>query len=358
MKKQRAMHKNHMTTRSAVVLSLGIIFVLLLPFLMMLVFGNFGVFGYDPLIPTMDTLSSKMLIYSFIEYFTFLFLMFKFNFSISNRDIGIKKRTVTLIFGTILGVIIFTFLLILSRFGRYHLPEHSSLLSSPIMLETFIFNLFFAIIVIFISQIIYLSQKQQKIVLQYEALETENIRIRYEALKNKVDPHFFFNTLSILDSLVAIDPQKAQKYIQKFSLIFRYILHNKDVVTLNDELDFTCNYSDLMKIRYGDSLKIDFSIDEKYESYLVVSLGLQTLVENAIKHNIISKQKPLLITIETTNDGMLTVNNNYQPKDVSQPGSGIGLKNLYEMYLLKWGKGILIENTKTFFTVSLPLIKS
>jgi len=129
------------------------------------------------------------------------------------------------------------------------------------------------------------------------------------------------------------------------------------VVTLNDELDFIYNYSDLMKIRYADGLKIDFSIDDKYGSYLVVSLGLQTLVENAIKHNIISKQKPLLITIQTTNDGMLVISNNYQPKDMSQPCSGIGLKNLYEMYLLKWGKGILIENTETDFSVSLPLIR-
>jgi len=351
------MQKNYMTTRSAIVLTLGMNLVLLLPFLMMLFFGNFVVFGYDPVIPTIDSLNSTMIMFSFIEYFTFLFLMFKFNFNILNRNISVKKRTVTLILGTILGTLIFTLLLLISRFARHHVLGHVSLLSSPVLLATFIFNSLFALFVIFISQIIYLSQKQQQFVSQYEALETENIRIRYEALKNQVNPHFFFNALSILDSLVAIDQQKAQKFIQKFSLIFRYILHNKDVVTLNDELDFIYNYSDLMKIRYADGLKIDFSIDDKYGSYLVVSLGLQTLVENAIKHNIISKQKPLLITIQTTNDGMLVISNNYQPKDMSQPCSGIGLKNLYEMYLLKWGKGILIENTETDFSVSLPLIR-
>ncbi len=352
------MQKNYMTTRSAIVLSLGMNLVLLLPFLMMLFFGNFVVFGYDPVIPTIDSLNSEMIMFSFLEYFTFLFLMFKFNFNILNRGFDIKRSVVILIAGTILITLIFTLYLMISRFARYHLLGHISLLSSPVLLETFIFNSLFTVFVIFISQIIYLSQKQQQFASQYEALETENIRIRYEALKNQVNPHFFFNALSILDSLVAIDQQKAQKFIQKFSLIFRYILRSKDVVTLNDELDFIYNYSDLMKIRYADGLKLDFIIDEKYENYLVVSLGLQTLVENAIKHNVISKQKPLLITIRTTNDEMLVISNNLQPKDVSQPCSGIGLKNLYEMYLLKWGKEILIENTKTVFSVSLPLIKS
>jgi len=179
-----------MTTLSAIVLSLGMNLVLLLPFLMMLFFGNFVVFGYDPVIPTIDSLNSTMIMFSFIEYFTFLFLMFKFNFNILNRNISVKKRTVTLILGTILGTLIFTLLLLISRFARYHVLGHVSLLSSPVLLATFIFNSLFALFVIFISQIIYLSQKQQQFVSQYEALETENIRIRYEALKNQVNPHF------------------------------------------------------------------------------------------------------------------------------------------------------------------------
>lgn len=218
-------------------------------------------------------------------------------------------------------------------------------------------DFFLTVIVIFTSQIIYLSQKKQQMALQYETLKAENMRTRYEALKHQVDPHFLFNTFSTLDSLVGNAPRKARDYIQKISSVFRYTLQNHDVATLEEELRFTRDYASLMQIRYGDNLKIHFNTDERFHDYLIVPLGIQTLVENAIKHNIISKQLPLVITIETTEDNMLLVSNYYQPKNIPEPGEGIGLTNLAERYQLKWQKDISINSLDRAFCVYLPLIE-
>lgn len=351
------MQKNYMTVRSAAILSLGINLIFILPFFMIFLFGNFIIFGSGSLILEINEQNYMMIFFSFFFNCVFVFLLFMLNFNVLNRNNKVKKKTVILIITNISGTIILTIFLsifrfILFRFLGYLVPFQMDIL------EAFFCNFCFSVVVIFISQIIYLSQKQQQIAIQYEALATENIRIKYEALKSQIDPHFLFNTLSILDSLVAIDQRKAQEYIQKFSSTYRYMLQNKDVVVLDDELEFTYNYCDLMSIRYGESLAVNFKIDDKYKKYFIASLGLQTLVENAIKHNIISKQKQLVIDIETTGEGLLTVSNNYQPKDVPSAGAGIGLANLSERYLLKWQEKIQIEKTDTLFRVSLPLIKS
>lgn len=351
------MQKNYMTFRVAALISFGITLVLLLPILIMASFGNFLGFQYNAIQFTMSAQHYAVIAYNFIANFLFILLLFLLNFRILSKDIQIRRPTLILIIGNIFSTVLGSLLLFLLRYALFETAQPISSLS-PVALEILLCNFSLVILVVFISQIIYLSQKKQQIALQYEALKTENIRIRYEALKNQIDPHFLFNTMSILDSLIGIDQLKAQEYVQKFSSAFRYMLQNKDVVTLNEELNFTYNYCDLMRIRYGDNLIINFNVDEKFGNYVLVSLGLQTLVENAIKHNVISKQKPLTVTIDTTEDGSLCVRNNFQPKDIPQQGSGIGLSNLAERYHLKWQKGIQIKNSGTTFCVTIPLIKN
>ncbi|MDL2313147.1 histidine kinase, partial [Bacteroidales bacterium OttesenSCG-928-B11] len=219
----------------------------------------------------------------------------------------------------------------------------------------FVRDLFLMIIVVFTSQILYLSQKRQQIASKYEALQAENMKIRYEALKNQIDPHFFFNTLSSLYFLIETDTQKAQDYTHKISSVYRYTLQNKESVTLRNEIEFTKDYASLVQIRYGEQLSIIFNIDEKYLDYEIVPLSIQTLVENAIKHNIISNKQPLTVTIQTTSDNMITVSNNLQTKEISEPGEGIGLSNLAERYRLRWQKNIIIKNNGETFSVTVPL---
>jgi LytS/YehU family sensor histidine kinase len=214
-----------------------------------------------------------------------------------------------------------------------------------------------AIIVLFSTQLMYLSNKQQKTALENKTLLSENIRTRYEALKNQVDPHFLFNSLNTLNSLIKTDADKAQEYVQQLSFVFRYTLQNKEIIGLKEELNFTEAYCKLMQIRYGESLKFHVDIDKKYNDYLIMPLSLQTLVENAIKHNIVSNKQPLSIDIIGREEGFVTVSNPIHPKKESEKGEGIGLINLAERYRLMTQKEIIIQSSEGIFSVKVPVIK-
>jgi sensor histidine kinase YesM len=213
-----------------------------------------------------------------------------------------------------------------------------------------------ALIVIISSQLIYISQKQQKTSLENEVLHTEYMRSRYEALKNQVDPHFLFNSLNTLNSLIKIDADKAQEYVQQLSYVFRYTLQNAEVISLSEELKFTRAYCHLMKIRYGNTLDFEYCIDAKLYDYLIIPLSIQTLVENAIKHNVVSNKQPLKVKI--TGDGeSIKVSNAIQLKKETESGEKIGLDNLAERYKLMWRKEIVTTRTNDTFEVTVPLMK-
>jgi sensor histidine kinase YesM len=218
-------------------------------------------------------------------------------------------------------------------------------------------NYMVALIVIISSQLIYLTQKQQKISLENESLHAEYMRSRYEALKNQVDPHFLFNSLNTLNSLIKVDADKAQEYVQQLSYVFRYTLQNAEVISLSEELKFTKAYCHLMKIRYGNNLDFEYNIDEKLYDYLIIPLSLQTLVENAIKHNVVSNKQPLKVKIEGAGES-IKVSNPVQLKKEVESGEKIGLANLAERYKLMWKKEIITLKTDNAFEVTVPLMKS
>jgi LytS/YehU family sensor histidine kinase len=190
-----------------------------------------------------------------------------------------------------------------------------------------------------------------------EALRAENITTHYEALKSQLDPHFMFNSLNTLQSLISVDAEKAQYYVQELSQALRFTLQNKEVLTLQQELQGVQAYCNLIQIRYGDNLHFDFQVDSKFNDYQVLPLSVQGLVENAIKHNVISGKQPLEISVVTTEDGFLKVSNPIQPKIMDEPGNGIGLANLTERYRLKWDKNVEIVNDGHVFMVTLPLVE-
>ena len=182
----------------------------------------------------------------------------------------------------------------------------------------------------------YYFLKQWRISLvQAEKLKRENIQSQFEALKNQVDPHFLFNSLNTIYSLVDTHPDKAKEFITKFSKIYRYVLNVKEniVVKLSEELDFLRSYYFLQKIRYEENLEIIINIDARKIHYFIPPLSLQLLVENAIKHNIISEKKPLKIQI-TNNNVFLIIKNNLQAKENISESTNIGLNNLTERYKL------------------------
>jgi len=206
------------------------------------------------------------------------------------------------------------------------------------------------------SLLMHISEKQQKMALENEKLLAENMTARFMALKNQVDPHFLFNSLNTLSSLIKIDPPKADEYVQQLSFVFRYTLQNKDIISLEEELQFTMAYARLMQLRYGDNLKFNCKIDEKYFPCMIISKGLQTLVENAIKHNVVSNRQPLEISITTSDSASIKVSNPIQPKKEAEGGENIGLSNLAERYRMLWNREISISKENGVFEVEIPLI--
>jgi sensor histidine kinase YesM len=213
-----------------------------------------------------------------------------------------------------------------------------------------------AAIVILIVQLLKTLHERNQIAVENETLRAENISTHYEALKSQLDPHFMFNSLNTLQSLINVDAKKAHDYVQELSQVLRSTLQNKEVVTLEQELQGVQAYCNLLQIRYGENLRFDFQIDPKYNDYQLLPLSVQGLVENAIKHNVISGKQPLVVRIMTVDDGFLKVLNPIQPKIMDEPGNGIGLANLTERYRLKWDKNVEIVNDGHDFMVTLPLV--
>jgi len=140
------------------------------------------------------------------------------------------------------------------------------------------------------------------------------------------------------------------------SFVFRYTLKNKEVISLCEELEFTRAYAGLMQIRYGDNLRFVYETDSKYDNCQVIPMSLQTLVENAIKHNVVSNRQPLTVTFATTENATIKVSNNIQLKKEMEISENIGLSNLAERYRLMWNREIAISNAGNIFEVEIPLI--
>jgi sensor histidine kinase YesM len=171
-----------------------------------------------------------------------------------------------------------------------------------------------------------------------EALKREKLALQYESLKNQVNPHFLFNSLNSLSGLIGQDDEKATQFVKQLSDIYRYVLEHKDreVVSLNTEMQFVQNYVNLMKIRFGNNLIVKVNMNGS-DQVKLIPLSIQMLVENAIKHNIVSEEKPLHIDIEMQGGNFLIVRNNLQKKssmlkEESNEWEKHGLKNIKSRY--------------------------
>jgi len=187
-------------------------------------------------------------------------------------------------------------------------------------------------------------------------LERDNMEARFEALRAQINPHFLFNSLNGLVNLVE-DNQQAVGYIRNLSDLLRYMLksNEKELVLLRDEMAVLRNYVKLQQLRFRDKLRVDIEIDAAHFHYALPPLSLQMLVENAIKHNVITESKPLLIEIETEKDTIF-VKNNLQKKEVTGT-TGQGLNNIKGRYRLFTAKPVRVEESDGFFKVTLPLLE-
>ena len=189
-------------------------------------------------------------------------------------------------------------------------------------------------------------------------LENENVIAQYETLKNQVNPHFLFNSLNSLSSLIRHDDKKALKFIEEFSDIYRYVLdaNDKTIVETEKEIAFVNSYVYLQTLRYGDNLRINYNGFEKIENTWVVPLSVQILVENAIKHNEISRENPLQIEIYTEND-FLIVSNKICKLNFEPASKRIGLQNLASRYALITDRKAEFGEENGIFKATIPLLK-
>ena len=199
---------------------------------------------------------------------------------------------------------------------------------------------------------------KQAIRLENEKLKREILTAQYESLKNQVSPHFLFNSLTALKELINQGTGNAQNYINHLSQVLRYTLQSNQNQTrsLNEEMEVADSYMFLLQTRFGQNLLIEKQIDEKYYNYRLPPLAIQTLLENAIKHNEISKRHPLTIMIETKSDHTLRISNMIQERNSLEYSSGVGLSNLAKQYMFLAGKEILISRKNEEFLVVIPLL--
>ncbi|MFA7274324.1 MAG: histidine kinase [Crocinitomicaceae bacterium] len=191
-----------------------------------------------------------------------------------------------------------------------------------------------------------------------EKLEKENSQAQLEVLKNQVNPHFFFNSINTLISVIPEDPTTAVKFAENLSSVYRYILQMKDkeIVSLEEEFNCIEAYKYLLKIRFGDHLIFHCDDHKDFIGKFIVPLSVQMLIENCIKHNVVSKTHPLEIRIRLTED-YLSVSNKIQPKIQPEESTKVGLENIQKRYELLMEKSIEIVHTAESFEVRLPIVK-
>ncbi|HPE57893.1 MAG TPA: histidine kinase [Bacteroidales bacterium] len=220
-----------------------------------------------------------------------------------------------------------------------------------------------ALVVVIISVLtvvelsIYLLEKWRFSLAELERFKKENAEFQFESLRSQVNPHFLFNSLNTLSSLIYNDREKAEIFIRELSDVYRYILENRgsELVLFERELKIARSYLFLLGLRFEKNLMVEWQIEKKAESKLIAPLTLQLLIENAVKHNVISRKMPLTLKIEA-NEDKLTVRNNLQRKEIKEYSSKLGLKNIQSRYSFLTSGIVDIYETDSEFVVKIPLI--
>lgn len=202
------------------------------------------------------------------------------------------------------------------------------------------------------------TQELTKVNTQLLKLQKENLQSQFDVLKQQVNPHFLFNSLNVLTSLIRVEPELAEKFTEHLAQVYRYVLENKDneLVSLSTELGFLNAYIFLIKIRFMDKVVVNIRLQDIEMNYQIIPLAMQLLIENAIKHNAMSKRSPLVIDIFIDETNYLNVVNNLQEREAHMSSTGVGLKNIQNRYRLLNNTIPAFEKTDTHFIAKIPLI--
>ena len=295
---------------------------------------------------------------------TFLFLLFAWltnslltNFFQNKKDTKNLVRKALFVFlanALLLSLFIIAGIFVLNEFG-----DDGPRNSFSLWLIAFKGGISIALIYI-IQYALNSAEKAQTVSLQNEMLKTENVRSQFEILRQQVNPHFLFNSLSTLRSMVRAKDPKAEEFVLRLSEIYRQLLAKRqfDTITLKEELDFVNDYLFMLSSRFGAALKITTDVPDENLTFRLPTFSLQLLLENCIKHNVISTEKPLEIKLFASS-GFVTIENHLQPKLTEVEHSGYGLANLVERYkLLGFAEnGVFVFSDDDVFRVRLKLLE-
>lgn len=206
----------------------------------------------------------------------------------------------------------------------------------------------------------YFFRRWRDAFLEAERLKRETLTARFEALKAQIDPHFLFNSLNTLTTLIEEDPSVAVRFVDRLAQVYRYVLTNRtqDVVPLRDELAFLEAYTYLAQMRFGHNLRVQIDVNGAADTTHVPPMALQMLLENALKHNVVSRAEPLTIQISETPDHWLDIRNTLQPKLPTEPSTGLGLANIQSRYRHLTDRQPEVRQAGGQFIVRLPLLRN
>lgn len=311
--------------------------------------------GMDRIIPPYTNFYPRMKEITFD--FVLVFLLAGILLFLNTRDITFKSKRINTKWFTFVSIIE-SVSVCLMFIGLHYWHASSGFRPPSIGFSTFkiLSASIFAILTAVILQLIY---RQQSIMIENERLRTENIQNRFDALTAQINPHFFFNSLNSLASLIRDNKTKESlHYINELSDIFRYVLKNSrlELVTLREEIEFINAYRYLLEIRYENKLFFYIDIPDVYMKSIMPALSLQPVVENAVKHNVISFDNPLTVSIYVMENKWLVISNPIQKKMEADSSFGFGLENLRNRYQLILAKDIDISFDNQVFTVKLPLM--
>lgn len=255
---------------------------------------------------------------------------------------------------------------IITLIGLFLLRAATALLMNGVTFSDFLMNekfryyqfgLWITLTIVAIFHVIYFYNKYQQNRIKEQKVIAGTASAKFDALKNQLDPHFLFNSLNVLTSLIEENPDKAQKFTTSLSKVYRYVLEqkNKELVSVDEELQFAKTYMTLIKMRFEDSIVFTMPERATNPESKVVPLSLQLLLENAVKHNMVTPNKPLHINIREDH-GYLVVENNLQPKQIVKKSSGVGLSNIKQRYDLLTNKKVNINQEAKRFAVALPML--
>jgi two-component system LytT family sensor kinase len=296
-----------------------------------------------------------------LKTITFVFIFWQGTFSIitlfRNKFPKIKQTTKRILF-SFLAVSIYIIIAdaLMRLFFDHFYPELDwGVKSLPLNLLK---NFFISILVAMVYELTYFYGRWNQANLETEQLKTQNIASQLESLKNQISPHFLFNSLNTLAAIIPENHEQAVRFTEKLSEVYRYILQykNRELVELKTELEFIESYLFLLKIRYPENLFVEFSINQQHKKKHVAPLTLQILVENCIKHNVISKSDPLTVKIYTDKGGNIVVENKLLLKTIAKNSTKTGLENIKKRYQYLTDESVEIVDNSANFIVSVPLI--